>query len=162
MNAFTDLAHIFMSITDNNPWRGTPVERYYGLNPASKGSKGEEIVSALLTEKGYQVLPGVNSGHNRMVNNIKTEIKIALATNRNTNFECIFNHIGLQKDWEQILFVCVNGDGQIKGTMFNKGNLPMELLNRQQGGKRSGNDDYMVNATHSAALLGHRQGTVLW
>lgn len=158
MNAFTDLANVFKVIENINPWRGTPVEYYSNLNPASKGAKGEEIVSILLARAGHRVMARQNAGHDRIVDEKKTEIKFALATGRNMDYACIFNHIGLKKDWEQIIFVCVNGDGNIKGKLFQKNELPLSLLNRQQGGQSGDNDDYMVAGENAIKLLNSSNG----
>lgn len=161
MNAFEDLRDIFMNIQTKNPWEDTPVAKYYLLNPAAKGSKGEEIVSAILTRCGFIIAPRTNPGHDRLINGVKTEIKFGLAVERNMNYGCIFNHIGMKKDWEQIIFVCVNGDGKIKATLYSKDNIPMELLQRQQGGDGGDNDDFMVNINHSFELLSNQFGNVI-
>jgi hypothetical protein len=145
-----------------NPWAGTILEGYYALNPASKGSKGEQAVEEMLKQLGYDVQRRKNAGHDRVINGVKTEIKFALAVNRNENFQCIFNHIGMEKDWDEIILCCVNGDMEIRMVSFTKDNFPLELCSRQQGGKSGGNDDFMCNANNSFDLLYHEDAKVLF
>ena len=144
-----------------NPWRGTILENYYALNPASKGSKGEQVVEEILKEHGYIVRNRQNAGHDRIINDVKTEIKFALAVNKNENFQCIFNHIGMSKDWDEIILCCVNGDMEIRMVSFTKDTFPIDLCSRQQGGKNGGNDDYMCNANNSYDLLYHENAKIL-
>ena len=151
----------YFRLDNTNPWVGTPVEQYYALNPAAKGNKAEEIVSKVLTSMGYNVNARTNAGHDRIINGIKTEIKFALAANRNYDWGCIFNHIGFEKDWQEILLICVNGDCEMRGVLFNKDNFPYSLLNHQQGGNNSDNDDFMINATHSKDVLFNSGGTII-
>lgn len=148
-------------IVSNNPWAGTPLESYYLAPAKSKGSKGEEIVSHILTYLGYQVKPRQNTGHDRIVNGVKTEIKFATAINRNAEWGCMFNHIGFEKDWDEILLVCVNGDGNIRGVVYNKNNFPKDLANHQQGGVKSDNDDYLINSNNSYNVLFNEVCTII-
>jgi hypothetical protein len=144
----------------NNPWSGTILEGYYTLSPASKGSKGENIVSEILKSLNYKVEPRENKGHDRIINDIKTEIKFALAVERNNDFKCIFNHIGMEKDWNEIILCCVNGDMEVKMVSFTKENFPIELCARQQGGKAGSNDDFMCCYGHK--LLEHENAKILF
>lgn len=139
--------------TNVNPWAGTAVEAYYNLLPNQKGSASEKIVIKLLEDKGYTVKRRKNAGHDFIVDGRKVELKFGLATEKNTNYETIFNHISLDKDWDDILFVCVNGDCNIKTACFHKDNLPWELAHRQQGGDHGDNDDFMIAGAAAAALL---------
>lgn len=148
-------------LATSNPWKDTILENYYTLNPASKGSHGEKIVEEILKQFNYEVKPRVNAGHDRIVNGVKTEIKFALAVNANSDFKCIFNHVGMEKDWEQLILCCVNGDMEIRMVSFTKDNLPIELWTRQQGGKNGGNDDYMCNADNSCKVLWHENANIL-
>ena len=150
----------YFTLDNTNPWKNTPLENYYALNPAAKGNKAETIVSNILTSMGHKVANRENAGHDRIIDGIKTEIKFALAAERNCDWGCIFNHIGFEKDWDQILLICVNGDGNIRGVTFNKDTFPKNLLNHQQGGSNSTNDDYMVNSTNSKEILFDSNGVV--
>ena len=143
----------------NNPWEGTILEGYYALNPASKGSKGESIVSEILKSLNYDVKDRKNAGHDRIINGVKTEIKFALAIEKNYNFKCIFNHIGMEKDWDEIILCCINGDLKIKMVSFTKENFPINLCARQQGGNSGKNDDFMCANGHK--LLEHENAHIL-
>ena len=145
-----------------NPWAGTIMEGYYALNPASKGTKGEQIVEELLKQLGHTVKPRKNTGHDRIINGVKTEIKFATAVQRNSNFQCIFNHIGMEKDWDEIILCCINGDLEIRMVSFTKEDFPIDLCNRQQGGNKGANDDYMCNANSSYTMLTHKNAKVLF
>ena len=146
----------------SNPWAGTVLEGYYTVNNRQKGARGEEIVEELLKQLGYKVQPPVATGHDRIVNSIKTEIKFSASTARNYDYEFTFNHIGLQKDWEEIIFCGINGDLEIRMVRFNRETFPFELFNTQQGGKDSGNDDYMCVGKYSRMLLFHENAEVLF
>ena len=145
----------------SNPWAGTIMEGYYALNNRAKGARGEEIVEVLLKQLGYAVTPAKTPGHDRIVNNIKTEIKFSAATSRNENFEFIFNHIGMGKDWEHIVFCGVNGDLEVRMVCFSRDTFPFELFNTQQGGQNGGNDDFMCAGKQAKALLFHENAEVL-
>ena len=145
-----------------NPWANTIMEGYYALNNRVKGSRGEEIVEELLKQLNYNVSSAKNSGHDRIVNGIKTEIKFSAATNRNCNFEFMFNHIGMSKDWEEIIFCGINGDLEIRMVRFNRKTFPFELFNIQQGGQSSENDDYMCTGKQSCRLLFHENAEILF
>lgn len=153
MNAFTDGSYFFDDIRNTNPWADTPLANYYLLSPRAKGTKSEQIVKEILVKKGYKVSPRTNPGHDLIVNGVKTEVKFGLATERNYNFETIFNHIGINKDWDEIIFACVNGDGEIRIVKYSKNNLPNCLLNHQQGGNTSDNDDFMIDGINAKSLL---------
>lgn len=152
MNLFTDKT-IFNDISKENPWQNTVVENYYYLSPSAKGSKAEALVKEILKKNNYDVKDRINIGHDCIIDNVKTEIKFGLATNRNYNYETIFNHIGFEKDWEQILFVCVNGDGNIASALYSKNDFPWDLIHKQQGGNNSKNDDYMIHGKDSKNIL---------
>ena len=146
---------------NKNPWEGTPVKAYYDLLPNQKGSASEKIVIKLLEEKGYTVKRRTNSGHDFIINNRKIELKFGLATERNTKYETIYNHISIDKDWDDILFVCINGDGNIKSACFSKETFPLTYANYQQGGVTVQNDDFMIAGARAAALLDDEHATHL-
>ena len=150
----------YLNSLANNPWEGTIMEGYYALNPASKGSKGESVVEEILKSLGHTVKPRKNAGHDRIVNGVKTEIKFALAVERNCDYRCMFNHIGMEKDWDEIILCCVNGDLDIKMVSFTKEDFPIDLCSRQQGGNSSSNDDFMCNSTNSCALMANEKAKV--
>lgn len=144
----------------DSKWQGTPYESYEKLGTKAKGTWGEEFVKRLLVSKGYKVEVRTSPGHDCIANGLKTEIKFSLASERNHDYHFTFNHISKGKDWEQIIFVGVNGDLDITGTIFTKDNLPLEeLFSAQQGGKELGNDDYMTVGERAKKLLWHKKGS---
>lgn len=145
-----------------NPWENTVMEGYYNVNNRQKGVRGEEIVEELLKQLGYEVKRRTNEGHDRIVNGIKTEIKFSAATDRNYNYEFTFNHIGLHKDWDEVIFCGVNGDLTVRMVRFNRETFPFEFFNVQQGGKNGGNDDHMCAGKRSTALLFNENAEVLF
>ena len=78
---------------------------------------------------------------------------------KNYNFKCIFNHIGMEKDWDEIILCCINGDLKIKMVSFTKENFPINLCARQQGGNSGKNDDFMCANGHK--LLEHENAHIL-
>ena len=151
-----------IEIENDNPWKNTPYENYYLLTPRKKGSFAEKAISCLLTELNYNVQNPVNTGHDRIVNGYKTEIKFGLTTNKNNNWETIFNHISINKDWEKILFCCINGDLSVRVVQFSRDNLPQILLKNQQGGKQIQNDDFMINGNKTTQLMFDEKAEVIW
>ena len=160
---------ISKSIIDNsiknyikeNPWKDTPYENYYSLANKTKGTVGEIILEDVL--KNYfnlDISDRTNEGHDRTVNNIKTEFKFSLATKRNYQHQYMFNHIALEKDWDRIIFCGVNGNLEIDLVWFTKDEIK-KLLNdsnyfsHQQGGNKSLNDDYMSTGLKSNKLINH-------
>ena len=153
MNAFTDYEDFIKSLPEDNPLQGTPFEHFYNVPPKKKGVAGEEIVKQMLSRDGHKVEKRTNTGHDAIVDGIKTEIKFSLATERNYDGKFTFNHIGINKDWEQIIFVGVNGDGNMRVALFQKENLPLYLFTRQSGGNHLSNDDWMITKEQSAILF---------
>lgn len=153
MNA-TNISELF-ACDSISPWAGTILNDFYLLNPKAKGVKGEKIAEAILTNLGYVVeKTHINNGpFDRFVNGKKTEIKFSLASQRNYDWRFTFNHIGFDKDWEQIIFVGINGDLDIHIVKYNKDEIPMNLLSRQQGGKNGNNDDFMSSGVKSKRLM---------
>lgn len=139
----------------SSPWAGTPLNDFYSLNPKKKGIQGEKIAGAILEKIGYNVQYNApnNGGFDMTVDGKKTEIKFSLASERNFDWRFTFNHIGFKKDWEQIIFIGINGDMNIHIVKYNKNNLPKDLLSHQQGGKTGGNDDYMCSGLKSKMLM---------
>ena len=165
MNAFIDLAKYFIVEDNSNPWSGTSLEGYYKLNPRAKGLFGEKVVENILNDiYHWNIEPADNSknlGYDCKINGVKTEIKFSTALEKNEKWKCKINHIGFEKDWDQIICACVNGDGNMRIVMFSKDNFPKELLSHQQGGKTSQNDDYTVDKQNSYKFLFHDNAAVL-
>lgn len=147
------LINYFKDVTLDNKWSGTPMEKYAALGPKQKGAYSEKIIRSFLIDQGYKIENPTNPGHDFIMDGKKIELKFGLATDKNSNWRTIFNHIGLEKDWEEIIFACVNGDCQIRMVKIAKENLPTKLLSHQQGGNKSENDDYMINGVKARQIL---------
>lgn len=91
-------------LSSNNPWEGTPFEKYYQTGAKQKGALGELIVASFLEKEGMNVEKPKNQGHDRIINGWRTEIKFSCASKRNQNFLFTFNHISFCKGWERIIF----------------------------------------------------------
>lgn len=145
-------------------WVGTPFEGYRHMDPKDKGSYGENIVSDILVDLGFTVKDRMNSGHDRIINDIKTEIKFSLA-NSNMNKGIIkvdyfvINHVALGKDWDRLLFLGINPSPN-KNRFFwiSKDDMKQVFKKEtyfgyQQGGEGTKNDDFMCSGTKLKTLM---------
>ena len=172
-NMFSD-GKLDAIINNNNhdPWAETRFRRYVHLDPGKKGQWGELFVEKYCTCKELRVEWPENREHDRLINNIKTEIKFTLAQrNSNNRLSCtnggiksnIFavNHVASGKDWERLLICAINGPTEDKWHFgwFTKEEfntlkeLPEEIFKKQQGGKKSDNDDWMCIGKKVSELL---------
>ena len=149
------------NIAKENLWIGTPLESYALLDPKNKGCFGEELIKTVVkTKYCLPVEKRTNAGHDAIIDGVRTEIKFSAATKRNTDYKFTFNHIGIHKDWDRIIFMGVNGDLQEKIVWFTKKDI-QDILNtstciaHQQGGKTSNNDDYISANRNSQILMNH-------
>ena len=148
-----------------DPWKGTPFEGYVYMSPKQKGEFGERFTAKYLKLLGYDVKRAKTStaGHDRVVDDILTEIKFSLAIRNRSkggviNDKFIINHVSSGKDWERLIFVGINPDEEnLRIVWFSKEDFNKNifsdnsLFNVQQGGKGVGNDDYIC--TKVANLL---------
>ena len=155
------LINKFEECETQNTWSGTSMEKYASLGAKQRGSFAEKVITETLREMGYEINDPENYGHDFIMDGRKTELKFCLATSRNTNWRTIFNHIGLKKDWDQIILGCVNGDCSVRLVLFSKDNLPILLMTHQQGGKNSDNDDYMISGKSAREVLFHQDAEVI-
>ena len=89
---------------------------YPRMDPKGKGSFGEAYVEGLVKLCGSTVAPPTNTGHDRIIDNTKTEIKFSLASSNNKKKggklidpdSFTFNHIAAEKDWEEFIFLGIN------------------------------------------------------
>ena len=155
------------SYIDNNlkdPWVGTPFEGYVFMSPKQKGEFGERFVSKFMENMLCEVKRAATStaGHDRVIDNILTEIKFALATRARKGGvvvdKFIINHVSVCKDWERLIFCGINPSEQdIRVFYITKADFEAHLesddclFNVQQGGQNGGNDDYIC--TNVAALM---------
>lgn len=151
-------------------WQGTPIQGYRALDSKQKGSYGEKFVCQLLRSRGFNVIGGNNNSasYDAIVNKFKTEIKFSVAqTNKNVKtglYSLIkdrfsINHIGIQKDWDRLLIVCINPnfeESHIK--WYDKSDI-VSIINDnryfrpQQGGVKAQNDDYMSMGKKALNLI---------
>ena len=153
-------------IDDNlkDPWKGTNFDGYVSMSPKQKGELGERFVHKYMELLGHKVERAKTStaGHDRVIDNILTEIKFALATRDKKGGVCvdkfIINHVSVCKDWQRLIFCGINPNEKDARIVFiTKEDFEDHLksdkchFNIQQGGKNGGNDDYIC--TNVAALL---------
>ena len=157
-----EITNIINSHLKENPWNNTALERYTYLDPKNKGSVGEEIIKTYVQENCPQakITKRLSPGHDAIINGYRTEMKFSVATKRNMNYQFTFNHIGIEKDWDRIIFMGINGDLNEKVVWFTKEDI-LEILKtstclaHQQGGNSSKNDDYISANKNSQILMNH-------
>jgi len=139
-----ELQQFLLNTNRNTGWDNTPFEKYPNLTTKSKGTFGELFVKKYLSLKGHQIAKRKNSGHDCLVDGIKTEIKFSL--------DGIINHVAIYKDWDRIIFCYIKRpeeDSLIvymnKSDFIQHMNSDYSVFSKQQGGKNGNNDDYMCN-----------------
>lgn len=138
-----------------DPWVGTPFQGYVFMSPKQKGEFGERFVSKYFEAKGSEVKKAKTStaGHDRVIDNILTEIKFSLATRDKkggVKKDCfIINHLAKKKDWERLVFFGINSiEEDCRLIWFTKQDFVSHLnsenpvIQHQQTGASSNNDDY--------------------
>jgi hypothetical protein len=143
-----ELIHFIKNKT-NDPWKGTPFEGYMFLHNASKGSFGEKFVQKYMEKRGSIVKKKTNSGHDRIIDGFKTEIKFSLGGNKKDNVYYI-NHLSVEKDNERVIFFGINKKEE-KSLLVWWNSLDFNnyvknepgIFYFQQGGNKLNNDDYM-------------------
>jgi len=165
-----------------NNWMGTLWEKYILVDPKQKGGAGEIIVEAFMKSEGHTVEKPQDAGHDRIVNGFKCEIKFSLACSNSKKKDgklidpdsFIFNHIGALKSWEKFIFCGINPEANNKNIRsYDSKQWPPERLyimckedfvrhingenpypfSRQQGGKKTKNDDWMVSGRKACLAL---------
>ena len=134
-------------------WANTKFKGYVYLGPKQKGSFGEAFVERYMLNRGHTVNKRKNPGHDRLIDDVKTEIKFGLCVTKDKKLlpdSFILNHISKDKDWERLLFFGINSlDGDFICLWFNKNDFVNYLnennclFKHQQGGDSIGNDDYI-------------------
>jgi hypothetical protein len=158
----------------SDPWTGTPFEGYVFLSPKQKGEFGEKFISKYFyTIKNSNVQKPINSGHDRIVDNKKTEFKFSLATRNGKNGvkkdQFIINHISKDKDWERLVFFGINFDENdsrmlwfTKDDFLNYLEYEHCIFNHQQGGKSIKNDDYICTKVDKLLKLSFIKSIDQW
>jgi len=173
---------IIVFVQDNlfDPWKNTPFKDYVYIDPKQKGDFGELFVTKFMKANDYIVdkTKKNNGPYDRYISSSKiksdqstsnymipTEIKFSLAqkdkkTKGIIANKFIINHIGRDKSWERLIFVCINGEKEKDWVIkwFKKTDFKQylennnKLFNRQQGGKKGINDDWMCSSPQSFEL----------
>lgn len=144
----------YISQNVQDPWIGTPFQGYVLMSPKQKGEFGERFVSKYFEANGSEVKKAKTStaGHDRVIDNILTEIKFSLATRDKkggVKKDCfIINHLAKKKDWERLVFFGINSiEKDCRLIWFTKQDFVSHLnsenpvIQHQQTGG-SNNDDY--------------------
>lgn len=129
-----------------NPYKDTIFEHYYLLNNKTKGTVGEKFAEEASKQLNRPTKKRTSVGHDIIISDIKTEVKVSLATNGQEDV-FTFNHLAASKDFDRILLVglCLNHTYMVWLNKQDFVNLISQgkYFKPQQGGKDSGNDDYM-------------------
>lgn len=137
-----------------------PIEN---LSPRQRGKIYEKIVSYILDLKGYYCDVPDDTDYDLLVDKNKIEIKGALSTKGKASPEAIFNHIGMKKNWDYIIFLCLTGNDKIYMSCYTKEKLfDLNIMRHQQGGNRSDNDDFMINGKSSSLLFSQQETTFVY
>lgn len=135
-------------------WEGTVFEGYSLLNNKHKGKYGESITADIMRALGYDVQQPLSSDHDWIINDIKTEVKFSLAQSDQTTRRIktdvfTLNHAASHKDWNRLIFIGINPNGNHRMFWFAKDVFKSTLIkaffSRQQGGKTGKNDDYICS-----------------
>jgi hypothetical protein len=149
-----------------DPWSKTLFQGYVFMDPKQKGEFGENLVSRYMIQLGFSVESRSNSGHDRLINGIPTEIKFSLTQKNKTggvHENCfMINHVSLHKYWDRLIFMGINHTQSIQTIWFSKKQFEQYLrstkesncvFQRQQGGIASKNDDYLCSSKNFTKLL---------
>ena len=151
-----------------DPWHNTPYEKYRFVGNKQKGAWGEQIASRIFEKMGCEVEPPTNTGHDRIIDGKKVEMKFSLAqmnskTQEIQNDLFMMNHVSEDKDWEYLLFIGVNdvqSNIEFRRMVLSKSKF-VELIRdenqpffkRQQGGAKIKNDDWICNGKNLINLI---------
>ena len=133
----------------NDPYEETHFRGYTYLANSQKGVYGEKYITKYCQSLGQIVNNRINRGHDRIINNIKTEIKFSLSN--------MVNHVSIGKDWDRLLICIINPIQNIQNIKWIEKDVFIEIkdtyFNHQQGGVGVRNDDYMCTANRLTNLL---------
>jgi len=150
----------FIKSKTNDPWKDTSFEGYTFLHNASKGSFGEKFVQKYMEQKGSTVKKKSSSGHDRVIDGYKTEIKFSLGGNGQKRDNLYYiNHLSVEKDNERVIFFGINKQ-ETKNLLVWWNSLDFNnyvvggpgIFYFQQGGNKLSNDDYMFVGTPEELL----------
>lgn len=152
-----------------DPWVGTPFERYVLMQSKPKGEFGERFVSKYFELKGSEVKRAKTStdGHDRVIDGFRTEIKFSLANREEKKGiahikkdQFMINHLAKGKDWDRVVIFAINPIWEeshliwfSKEDFVNNVDKPDCPIVKQQGGKPADNDDYFLTGTNITKLV---------
>lgn len=128
-------------------WEHTVFAGWNNKSNKRKGDIGEKIISDYFTQKGFSVEPPVDPGHDRIIDGFRAEIKFSLAMSPIGDNSPMFNHIAEEKSWDVLILSYVDINTlDLEGCFVFKQDFIdfQECMRRQQGGKKSKNDDYII------------------
>ncbi len=152
-----DELRLYINSNIADPFSETEFRGYTHMNPKQKGMYGELYVSKLMIQNNHSVEAPTNTGHDRIIDGYKTEMKFSLAS-KGIKDSFTMNHVSICKDWERLIFTGINVDGNNrmywidKKDFINNINSDKRIFNYQQGGKKGENDDYMIMGSNVMKL----------
>ena len=158
-NKLTEDGHWKTLSMINNNWSSDPIfSNYHKLGNKQKGVLGEYFVEKYMKAlKGSKIRSPYSTGHDRIIDGYKTEIKFSLANSTrdiiNTN-KFMINHVSIGKDWDRLIFCGINpldaDADRVCMYYFNKEDFKnymkrtaSPIFRHQQAGAKGGNDDYI-------------------
>jgi len=147
-------------IADNliDPFEQTIFKGYKYVDPKQKGGYGERRISHIMEYSGHDVKAPVNTGHDRILDKIKTELKFSLACKGKPD-SFTLNHVSKGKDWDRLIFLGINLDMDNRMYWMSKEAFIADVdsdnmsFGYQQGGKKLKNDDYMISGSKLMGLV---------
>lgn len=152
-----------------DPWIGTPFEKYVFMQSKQKGEFGERFVSKYFELKGSEVKRAKTStaGHDRVIDGFLTEIKFSLANRVEKKGiayikkdQFMINHLAKGKDWDRVIIFGINPIWEeshliwfSKEDFVNNVDDPECPIVKQQGGGSADNDDYFLTGNKITNLV---------
>jgi len=150
------ISKVYCGDNKNNAYDGTAFEDYMAMPAKSKGNLGELFVKTHCENIGLETRAvekkEKNGPFDLWVSGKKVEVKMSLAKS------WIINHIALGKDFERLVFVGVRPDETFEMKWIEKCHLVAFVkygmfFNKQQGGKKAKNDDWMTSGKNLLNMM---------
>ena len=159
----------FINQKTQDPWVGTPFEKYVYMGSKTMGEFGERFVSKYFEIMGSKVERAKTStaGHDRVIDGLLTEIKFSLANRAYKGGiayakkdQFMINHLAKGKDWDRVVIFAINPVFEESHLIwFNKEDFINNVDNsdcgivKQQGGDSADNDDYFCTGNRINKLV---------
>jgi hypothetical protein len=148
-------------VPKENVWKGTHMQEYFKLTPHEKGSFGEKFLNEYMKRRGHYVERRENSGHDSIVDGIKTEYKFSVSSSLNPDKNIMINHMSTKKDFDRCIFFIMNRcESDCKFLWFTKEDflilIKEGIFKHQQGGEKQKIDDYVCSGKRIQQLINHR------